>query len=172
MKEIEKKGTQSHCFHCDWTLVLGGPARPVRRGREDASVGDAPDAGSLGDRTLKGCIRSSGRSAQCLGLSTGRWAVSGQDDRTRPVDKNRFWTLTGNDRTLRVSASCQLTGASYRSRQMTVGVRHVADYERPDAGGSASGQLTGASDQSALCPVKGYNGYISWGLLFKPHGRL
>ena len=46
MKEIEKKGTQSHCFHCDRMLVLGGPARPVRRGREDASVGDAPDAGS------------------------------------------------------------------------------------------------------------------------------
>ena len=96
----------------------------------------------------------------------------GQDDRTRPVDKNRFWTLTGNDRTLRVSASGQLTGASDRSRQMIVGVRHVADYERPDAGGSASGQLTGASGQSVLCPVKGYNGYISWGLLFKPHGRL
>ena len=165
MKKIEKKGTQSHYFHCDWTLVLGGPARPVRRGREDASVGDAPDAGSLDDRTLKGCVRSSDRSAQCLGLSTGRWAVSGQDDRTRPVDKNWFWTHTGNDQTLRVSASGQLTRASDRSRQMTIGVRHVADYERPDAGGSASGQ-------SALCPVKGYNGYISWGLLFKPHGQL
>ena len=96
----------------------------------------------------------------------------GQDDRTRPVDKNRFWTLTGNDRTLRVSASGQLTGAFDRSRQMTVEVRHVVDYERPDAGGSASGQLTGASGQSLLCPVKGYNGYIFWGLLFKPHGRL
>ena len=48
----------------------------------------------------------------------------------------------------------------------------MADYERPDAGGSASGQLTGASGQPALCPVKGYNGYISWGLLFKPHDRL
>ena len=46
MKEIEKKGTQSHCFHCDRTLVLGGPARLVRRGREDTSVGDAPDTGS------------------------------------------------------------------------------------------------------------------------------
>ena len=54
---------------------------------------------------------------------------------------------------------------------MIVGVRHVADYERPDARGSASGQLTGASGQPALCPVKGYNGSMSWGLLFKPHGR-
>ena len=32
--------------------------------------------------------------------------------------------------------------------------------------------LTGASGQPALCPVKGYNGSISWRLLFKPHGRL
>ena len=48
----------------------------------------------------------------------------------------------------------------------------MADYERPDAGGSASSQLTGASGQPALCPVKGYNGSISWALLFKPHGRL
>ena len=55
---------------------------------------------------------------------------------------------------------------------MTVGVRYVADYERPDAGGSASGQLTGASGHPVFYPVKGYNGSISWGLLFKPHGRL
>ena len=30
---------------------------------------------------------------------------------------------------------------------------------------------TGALDPM-LCPVKGYNGSISWGLLFKPHGWL
>ena len=52
MKKIEEKGTLSHCFHCDWTLVLGGPTRPVRRGREDVSFGDAPDAGSETHRTL------------------------------------------------------------------------------------------------------------------------
>ena len=32
--------------------------------------------------------------------------------------------------------------------------------------------LTRASGQPAVCPVKGYNSSISWGLLFKPHGRL
>ena len=31
---------------------------------------------------------------------------------------------------------------------------------------------TGASGRPVLCPVKGYNGSISWGLLFKPHGRV
>ena len=30
---------------------------------------------------------------------------------------------------------------------------------------------TGASDHPELCPVKGYNGSISWELLFKPHGQ-
>ena len=32
--------------------------------------------------------------------------------------------------------------------------------------------MTGAFGHPALCPVKGYNGSISWGLLFKPHGWL
>ena len=32
--------------------------------------------------------------------------------------------------------------------------------------------LIGASDHPVLCLVKGYNGSISWGLLFKPYGRL
>ena len=31
---------------------------------------------------------------------------------------------------------------------------------------------TGASGHPALYPVKGYDGFISWGLLFKPHGWL
>ena len=48
----------------------------------------------------------------------------------------------------------------------------MADYERPDARGSVSDQLTGAFGHPAFYPVKGYNGSISWGLLFKPHGRL
>ena len=55
---------------------------------------------------------------------------------------------------------------------MTVESGHVADIERPDAEGQRSVSLTGASGQSAFCPVKGYNGSIPWGLLFKPHSWL
>ena len=36
----------------------------------------------------------------------------------------------------------------------------------------SSVNMIGASGHPALNPVKGYNGSISWGLLFKPHGRL
>ena len=39
-------------------------------------------------------------------------------------------------------------------------------------GPESSVDRTGASGHPSLCPVKGYNGSISWGLLFKPHGRL
>ena len=45
-------------------------------------------------------------------------------------------------------------------------------WKRPDAGVLRPVELTGASGHPVLCPVKGYNGSISWGLLFKPHGRL
>ena len=31
---------------------------------------------------------------------TGRWQSPVKHDRTRPVEENRFWNLTGNDRTL------------------------------------------------------------------------
>ena len=36
----------------DRTLILGGPARPIRRSREVASFGVAPDAGPEMHRTL------------------------------------------------------------------------------------------------------------------------
>ena len=47
----------------------------------------------------------------------------------------------------------------------------MAAIGRPNAGVLRPVELTGASGHSKLCPVKGYNGSISWGLLFKPHGR-
>ena len=43
---------------------------------------------------------------------------------------------------------------------------------RPDVGVLRPVDLTGASGHPELCPVKGYNGSILWGLLFKPHGQL
>ena len=49
---------------------------------------------------------------------------------------------------------------------------HMACIARPDAEVLLLVDLTGASGHPELCPMKGYNGSISWGLLFKPHGRL
>ena len=99
-------------------------------------------------------------------------------DRTRPVVISRFWMLTGNDRMLRFSVRSLRSSAS--GHHLTVGIgrsvfeekEHVACIARPDAGVLRSVDMTGASGHPVLCPVKGYNGSISWGLLFKPHGRL
>ena len=43
---------------------------------------------------------------------------------------------------------------------------------RPDAEEQRPVSRTRASGHPDQCLVKGYNGSISWGLLFKPHGRL
>jgi len=48
----------------------------------------------------------------------------------------------------------------------------VAAIGRPDAKDQRPVSLAGASGQPDQYPVKGYNGSISLGLLFKPHGRL
>ena len=47
----------------------------------------------------------------------------------------------------------------------------MATIGRPDAEEKRPVDRTGAFGHHALCPVKGYNGSISWGLLFKPHGQ-
>ena len=48
----------------------------------------------------------------------------------------------------------------------------MAAIGRPDAEEQRPVSRTGASGHPDQYPVKGYNGSISWGLLFKPHGRL
>ena len=48
----------------------------------------------------------------------------------------------------------------------------MATIGRPDAEDQRPVNMTGASDWPVFNPVKGYNDSISWGLLFKPHGRL
>ena len=48
----------------------------------------------------------------------------------------------------------------------------MAAIGRPDTEEQRLVSWTGASGRPVLCPVKGYNGSILWGLLFKPHGRL
>ena len=91
---------------------------------------------------------------------------------------SRFWMLTRNDRTLRSSVRSLHSSAS--GHHVTVGIGrsvfeergHVACIARPDAGVLRPVDMTGASGHPVLCSVKGYNGSILWGLLFKPHGRL
>ena len=43
---------------------------------------------------------------------TGRWQGPVKHDRTHPVGKNTFWTLTVNDQTLRVQRPVSSVGAS------------------------------------------------------------
>ena len=96
----------------------------------------------------------------------------------RPIVKNCLWMLIGNDRTLRSCVRSLRSSAS--GHHLTVGIGrlvfekrgHVACIARSDAGVLLPVNMTGASDHPVLCTVKGYNGSISWGLLFKPHGWL
>ena len=48
----------------------------------------------------------------------------------------------------------------------------MACITRSDAEVQRPVNLTRASGHPVLCLVKGYNGSILWGLLFKSHGRL
>ena len=82
-----------------------------------------------------------------------------------------FWNLTGNDRTLVAQRPISYSVAS-GEHKLPLKSGHVAVVGRPDAEVQRPVNMTGASDQPTLCPMKGYNGSISWGLLFKPHGRL
>ena len=108
----------------------------------------------------------------------GHWVSLARHDRMRPVVIFRFWMLTGNDRTLWSYVWSLCSSAS--DHHLTVGIRrsvfeergHVACIARLDDGVLRPIDMTGASGHPVLCLVKGYNGSISWGLLFKPHGRL
>ena len=48
----------------------------------------------------------------------------------------------------------------------------MAAIGRPDAEDQRPVSSAGASGQPDQCLVKGYNGCILWGLLFKPYGQL
>ena len=48
----------------------------------------------------------------------------------------------------------------------------MAAIRRPNAEEQRPVSWTRASGHPDQCQVKGYNGSISWGLLFKPYGRL
>ena len=109
---------------------------------------------------------------------TGRWVCPVEHDRRCPVVISRFWMLTGNDRTLR--SYVRLVRSSASGHHLTVRIGrsvfeergHVVCIARPDAGVLRPVDMTGASGHPVLCLVKGYNGSILWGLLFKPHGWL
>ena len=49
---------------------------------------------------------------------------------------------------------------------------HVACIARPDAEVQCPVNMTGASGRPMFSTVKGYNGSIHGGSLFKPHGQL
>ena len=86
--------------------------------------------------------------------------------------------LTGNDRTLR--SSIRSLHNSAFGHHLTIGIErsvfeergHVACIAQPNAGVQCPVNITRASGHPVLCPVKEYNGSISWRLLFKPHGQL
>ena len=86
--------------------------------------------------------------------------------------------LTGNDQTLR--SSVRSLHSSVSDHHLTIGIGrsvfeergHVACIVRPDAGVLRPVNMIGASGHPVLCPVKGYNSSISWGLVFKPHSQL
>ena len=83
----------------------------------------------------------------------------------------RFWNLTKNDRMLVAQRLVSYSAASGQLKWL-LRLEHMAVVERPDDEVQRSVNMTEASGQPALCPVKGYNGSILWGLLFKPYGRL
>ena len=49
---------------------------------------------------------------------TGRWLCPVKLDRTRPVGKNTFWTLTVNDRTLRVQRPVNISTVEIKRSQL------------------------------------------------------
>ena len=109
---------------------------------------------------------------------TGRWVSPVEHDRMRPIMISRFWMLTENDRMLRSSVRSLRSSAS--GHHLTIGIRrsifeergHVVCIARPDARVLRLVNMTRASGHPVLCLVKGYNGSILWGCLFKPHGLL
>ena len=102
---------------------------------------------------------------------TERWQSLVKHDQTCPVEESHFWNLTGNDQTLVAQRPVSYSAASGHLK-LPLKSGHVAVVGRPDAEVQHPVNMTGASGQPVLCPVKGYNGSISWGRLFKPHGRL
>ena len=72
---------------------------------------DRPDAKGLGPVVLSG---GTVRSHSVI----GHWQGPVKHDRTRPVEENRFWNLSRNDRTLEAERPVSLCAAS--SQQMTV----------------------------------------------------
>ena len=105
---------------------------------------------------------------------TGRWVSPVEHDRTRPVVISRFWMLTRNYRTLRSSVRSLCSSVS--GLHLTVGIErlvfeergHMACIARLDAGVLHPVDMTRASGHPVLCPVKGYNGSISWGFYLSP----
>ena len=106
----------------DRTLASVGPVHPVRCSSEDAGVGQTtgcwvalrPDTKGLHPVVL---LVSTIRSHSV----TGRWQGPVKHDRTRPVGKNMFWTLTVNDRTLRVQRPVNISTVEIKRSPLNAG---------------------------------------------------
>ena len=112
---------------------------------------------------------------------TRRWVSPVEHDRTRLVMIFRFWYLTGSDRTLVLVCPVTLSSTSdhYLNVLMTIEIGRSAFEARVTWHASHDrtlGPVSGRSDRrvrsSCFLVDCGANGSISWGLLFKPHGRL
>ena len=109
---------------------------------------------------------------------TERWVSPVELDQMCPVVISRFWMLTRKDPMLRSSVQSLRSSAPGHHFTVRIGRSvfeergHVARIVLPNAKVQRLVNMIGASDHPVLCPVKGYNGSILWGLLFKPHGRL
>ena len=83
-----------------------------------------------------------------------------EHDRTRPVMKNHFWMLTGNDRTLR--SSVRSLHSSVSGHHLTVGIErsvfedrgHVACIARLDVGVLRPFDVTGVSGRPVFSAVR------------------
>ena len=101
----------------DRTLILGGPMRPVRCGREVASFGVAPDAGPEMHRTLVSASGQTDMSAQWLRVEHRTLAASGQGGPDASGRKNMprgaYWK--------RPDAGASASGQFYRTCPVMLG---------------------------------------------------
>ena len=103
---------------------------------------------------------------------TERWGSTFGHDLTDA--SGRSWNLIGSDRTL--GSYVRSWHCAAFDHLLTVGIGcsvfeerdDVAAIRWPDASRLRSVDLTRASGHPEQCPVKGYNGSISWGFYLSP----
>ena len=136
----------------------------------DASIGQVTGRWIQMYRTLTACVRS-----RWLGGTVAR--VYHRTLGCVRLRKNGFWPLLYSTRRWGSSVRSVLPErpVSFVAIEIWRTAFKASDTWHPSVDWTLSlgfGQFDQSVGQSAVCPVKGYNGSISWGLLFKPHGQL